>query len=161
MKSIYIAILILLVLCIPLNANSQAEKPGERTETDYSFSSLKKSLLIPGWGQLAEKRYIEGFLFFSAEIFSFYQIFSNNHKGNKYYRKYRDASSVDEAVHYRELTEKYDKHRNIYILAAVGIWAVNLIDIYVIVRRKEKRKLELKLESGEDKRLAFTLSYSF
>ena len=161
MKNIYVVILILLILYCPLAAFSQEEEPAGKTETDYSFSSLKKSLLIPGWGQAAEKRYVEGFLFFSAEVFSFYQIFSNNHKGNKYYRKYQGAGSMDATVQYRALTAKYDKRRNIYILAAVGIWAVNLIDIYVIVKRKAKRKLELKLESGKDKSLAFTVSYSF
>ena len=161
MKNIYIAILILLTLYCPPAVLSQEGEQVKKTDADYSFSSLKKSLLIPGWGQVVEKRYVEGLLFFSTEVFSFYQIFSNNHKGNRYYQKYQEAGSVNAAVRQRELTEKYDKRRNIYILAAVGIWAVNLIDIYVIVKRKEKRKLELKLESGEDKRLAFTVSYSF
>ena len=161
MKNIYVVTLILLILYCPRAALSQEEEKVGKVETDYSFSSLKKSLLIPGWGQVVEKRYVEGLLFFSAEVFSFYQIFSNNHKGNRYYQKYQEAGGVAAAVQHRELTEKYDKRRNIYILAAVGIWAVNLIDIYVIVKRKEKRKLELKLESGEDKRLAFTINYSF
>jgi hypothetical protein len=125
------------------------------------LSSLKKSLLIPGWGQLAEKRYVEGFLFLGAEVFSLYQIFYNNHKGNIYYGRYRDADNVEDAVRYRELTEDYDRKRNIFIFAAVGIWAVNLLDIYVIVKNKEKQKLKLQLQSVDHKGMAVTLHFSF
>jgi hypothetical protein len=130
------------------------------TQTDTKFTSLHKSLLIPGWGQLAEKRYIEAALFLSAEILVLYKVFDTNHKGNQYYDKYKEAADVDDAVKYRELTEKYDKRRNQYILVAIGVWALNLIDIYFIVKNKKKNNLRLTLESGV-KKLAFTLSYRF
>ena len=122
---------------------------------------MQKSLLLPGWGQLAEKRYLEGFLFLGAEIFSLYQIFHNNHKGNSTYDKYRQADNVEDVVRYRELTEDYDRKRNNFILAAVGIRAVNLLDIYVIVKNKEKQKLRLQLQSVDHKGMALTLRYSF
>ena len=125
------------------------------------MTSLQKSLLFPGWGQLAEKRYFEGIFFLGAEIFSLYQIFYNNHKGKLYYDNYIQADNVEDAVHYRELTEDYDRKRNIFILAAVGIWAVNLLDIYVIVKNKEKQKLKLQLQSVDHKGMALTLRYSF
>jgi len=131
------------------------------SQPEPGLSSLKKSLLIPGWGQMAEKRYVEGILFLGAEVFSLYQIFYNNHKGNTYYSRYRDAGNVEDAVRYRELTEDYDKRRNIFILAAVGIWAVNLLDIYVIVKNKEKQKLKLQLQSVDHKGMAVTLHFSF
>ncbi len=131
------------------------------SQPETGLSSLKKSLLIPGWGQLAEKRYVEGILFLGAEVFSIYQILYNNHKGNTYYSRYRDADNVEDAVRYRELTEDYDKKRNIFILAAVGIWAVNLLDIYVIVKKKEKQKLKLQLQSVDYKGMAVTLHFSF
>jgi hypothetical protein len=68
---------------------------------------------------------------------------------------------VEDAVRYRELTEDYDKKRNIFILAAVGIWAVNLLDIYVIVKKKEKQKIKLQLQSVDYKGMAVTLHFSF
>ena len=127
---------------------------------EIKFTSLHKSLLIPGWGQFAEKRYIEAALFLSAEVFVLYKVFDYNHKGNQYYDKYSEADNVDDAVKYRELTEKYDRRRNQYILVAIGVWALNLIDIYVIVKNKKKNNLRLTLESDVQK-LAFTLSYRF
>ena len=126
------------------------------------FTSLHKSLLVPGWGQLAEKRYVEGIFFLSAELFALYKVFVNNRKGNQYYDQYKEADNGDDAVKFRELTEEYDTKRNQYFLVAAGIWAVNLIDIYFIVKYKKKREngLGLRVESGA-KELAFTLSYRF
>jgi hypothetical protein len=140
---------------------AQAQNQSGEPDKDHSFNSLKKSLIIPGWGQFAEKRYIEGVLFLSSEVFSLYKIFANNHRANINYRLYKDADNIDDAVRYRELTEKYDKNRNIYILAAVGIWAINLVDTYVIVKNKEKKKLKVKLENHDDKKLAIAIIYYF
>lgn len=140
---------------------AQERKSTEEAAKEIVFTSLSKSLLIPGWGQLSEKRYIEGVIFFSAEVFSIYKIFSYNHKGNTYYSRYKQADNVADAVKFRELTEKYDKRRNIFMLVAASIWAINLIDIYVIVRNKEKRRLKLEINTNGKKGLAFTLNYSF
>lgn len=144
-------------------SNGQDRKGEEKIAPKKQLISLQKSLLIPGWGQIAEKRYIEGALFLSAEIFCVYKIFSYNHKGNYYYERYKKADNVTDAVRYRELTEKYDTQRNKFFLAAAGTWVLNLLDIYLIVKSKEKKKrnLNLKLEQNENKTLVFAISYSF
>jgi len=142
--------------CLALQNETLQDAPAEP-----GLSSLKKSLLIPGWGQLAEKRYVEGILFLGAEVFSLYQIFTNNHRGNTSYSQYQAADNVEDAARYRELTEDHDRKRNIFIMAAVGIWAVNLLDIYVIVKKKEKQKLKLQLQSVDHKGMAVTLHISF
>ena len=153
-------LLIVLFSCIQI-CFPQSEGQVDKTELDKNFTSLKKSLLFPGWGQFAEKRYIEGVLFFAAEVFCLYSIFSNNYKGNKNYALYKDATNVDDAVKFRDLTEKFDTRRNISILAAAGVWVVNLIDIYLIVKSKEKKQLKMKIEGGKNKILAFSVCYSF
>lgn len=140
------------------------QKEEETTvKTTPIISSLEKSLLIPGWGQLAEKRYLEGILFLSAEVFCFYKILSYNHLGNKNYELYKKAATVDDAVHYRQLTEKYDARRNQYLLTAAAVWAINLLDIYLIIQDKSKkeRALQFKLESAENKKITLTASYRF
>ena len=168
MKKIYkplITFLILLILSLPssLICFSQDEEKEQETIDSKKMSSLQKSLLIPGWGQIAEKRYLEGVIFLSAEIFCFYKIFSYNHKGNDYYDLYKKADNVLDATEYRELAEKYDTKRNRYILAAAGVWIVNLVDTYIIVKKKGKkqRNLRLKFKLDENKDLAFTISYNF
>lgn len=153
----------LIVLFISLYGFAQDKASVEKISIERKFGSLQKSLLIPGWGQIAEKKYFEGILFLSAEIFYLYKTFSYNHKGNYYYERYRIADNVGDAIKYRELTEKYDVKRNKFILASAGIWAINLVDIYFIIKNKGKKlkSLKLKIEHNEAKDLALTISYSF
>ena len=168
MKKIYKPIITFLILLnvsllSSITCFSQEVEVEKRTLNSNIISSLQKSLLIPGWGQIAEKRYIEGVLFLSVEIFCFYKIFSYNHKGNDYYNLYKKADNVSDATEYRDLAEKYDTRRNRFILAAAGVWIINLIDIYIIVKKKDKkeRNLRLNFKLNENKDLAFTISYSF
>lgn len=155
--------LIILILFLALPCYGQDKEENKETSTKGKFGSLQKSLLIPGWGQFAEKRYIEGILFLSAEIFCFYKIFSYNHKGNDYYDLYEKADNTEDAIKYRGLTEKYDTRRNKFIFAAAGVWIINLIDIYFIVKNKEikPKNLQLKFGCNEHQELAFTVFISF
>lgn len=157
---------IVIFLCLsaflgsPLRAVQEQEN-GDAEEK--GMASLKKSLLLPGWGQLAERHTLEGVAFLAADVFCLVKVLDNNHKGNENYRLYKKADSVEDAIGYRELTETYDRRRNLYLLAAAGVWAVNLIDIYVILKKKENKKetISLKIEHGEYKRMAVTLSCRF
>lgn len=156
-------ILVYFLVLLLFSFSCFASEDGQDTSKGRSFDALQKSLLIPGWGQFAEKKYLEGAVFLSAEIFCLYKIFENNHRGKKNYQLYEAAGNVDDVVKYRELTEKYDRRRNAFILGAIGIWAVNLIDIYVIVKNKKNKdkNFKIQLESGENKILCFTLTFCF
>lgn len=135
----------------------------EEDQKKTSFGSLQKSLLIPGWGQIAEKRYIEGAIFLGAEVFCLAKIFSYIHKGSTQYDLYKSADNMEDAARYRKSTEKNDGARNQYILAAFGVWAVNLVDIYVIVKgRQDKQKsLRFWLEWSKEPKTVCGFSYRF
>ena len=154
---------LILLLFISLPCLSQDEKGEEGISPESKFTSLQKSLLIPGWGQMSEKRYLEGILFLSVEVFCLYKVISYNHKSNDYYSLYKNADNVSDALEYRDLTENYDHKRNRFILAVAGVWIINLIDIYFIVKKKDKkeRNLKIKLKHNENKDLAFTITFSF
>ena len=161
-RDICLIISSLLFFLLPFSCFSQEESPQEAPPSVSTFNSLQKSFLIPGWGQAAEKRHVEAALFFSAEVLCLYKAFSYNHRGNEYYGLYQKAGNREDAAKYRRLTKDYDTKRNRFLLISAGVWAVNLIDIYVIVRNKEKKdkKIKLELKSSEQK-LAFGLSFSF
>ncbi len=163
MKRGLVTVLILVSFAFSFFPCAGQEVAPDESPPEKKFTPLHKSLLFPGWGQIAEKRYIEGVLFLSAEIFALYKVFSYNQKGNRAYSQYKDASTVDDAVHYRQNTENYDTKRNQYLLVAAGVWVINLIDIYFIMKTKDKKasNLRLKLESGKNKSLALTVSYRF
>lgn len=162
-------LLSLFFLAWPAYGSFSPGRSGEESpasgDIPQSRRPLVKSLLVPGWGQLAEKKYLEGFLFLGGEVFCFYQALKANSKGNSSYRLYKDAGGVEDALRYRGLTEKYDARRNKYLLAAAGIWALNLLDIYLIVRNKEtanrEKGLRVNLETGIGETLALAVRCSF
>jgi len=135
----------------------------EQGTAGKSLGSLEKSLLIPGWGQLSEKRYIEGVLFLAAEAFCLYGIFLNDHAGNRNYSLYKKAETMDDAVRFRQLAEKFDARRNRFLLAAAAVWAVNLVDITLIVKSKTQRdkSFSLRIQGGQHQILSITARCRF
>ena len=110
-----------------------------KPEPDRLRKALEKSLIFPGLGQLAEKQYVKAAVFASAEIFCLVKVAVNIGKGNKAYHNYRDAKDTAEAVTWRQQTEKFDRRRNTAILAAAGVWVLNMIDIFVFAKKKYGR----------------------
>lgn len=135
----------------------------ERIAAEKRFGPLEKSLLIPGWGQISEKRYVEGATFLAAEAFCLYEIFANNHLGNENYASYKKAATMDDAVRFRQFTEKFDARRNQFLLAAAAVWAVNLVDIYLVVKNKGKKEkaFTLRIERGKHQQISLAASCRF
>jgi len=156
--------LILFTLLLLRPVPGLADETGPKKEY-RPLNSLQKSLLLPGWGQAAEKRYAEAFLFFAGEAFCLYGFLDQNHKGNEAYALYRAAQSREDAVRCRAQTETFDTGRNRYLLAAAAVWLVNLADIYWIVSGRTKnparQNLSLRLDCGEGQSLAVALSYRY
>lgn len=131
------------------------------TLTGEEKKSLEKSLIFPGWGQIHEKKHAKGILLMGAEIACILQAISSNSQAENYYRRYRDATGPEDAVYFRNMTEKYDIRRNQYLLAGAAVWIVNLLDIYIIVRKKSKERIRISLKNEKNNRIAVCLSYHF
>jgi len=120
--------------------------PGQTPEPERTkFSSLQKSLLVPGWGQFVEKRYFEAGFFLTLEVCYLVEVFRTNRKGNNAYRLYKAAASAEEAIRFRDMTEDFDKTRNYHMALAAAVWAVNLVDMYFIFRRKGRTESHLRV----------------
>jgi len=78
---------------------------------------------------MAEGDWLKGILFAGAETACIIYIVDNSSRGSDYYTLYKEATTIEDAVYYRQLTEKYDKRRNIGVMAAIGIWALNILDM--------------------------------
>ena len=160
-KAAVVAIVLAILIKAPAVRPASPEDPppaGKR-----SFGPLEKSLLFPGWGQLSEKRYLEGAAFIVAELACLYGALSADHLGNENYALYRSAASMDEAARARALVEKYDTRRNGFLLAAAAVWALNLIDIFLIVKGKETDKpgLSLRIGRGTHQDIGITAAFRF
>lgn len=139
---------------------AQEQDLGKAPETPPGLSSLQKSLLIPGWGQIVEKRYFKGIAFLAAESLCLYQILRNNGRGNKAFESYKKAGSVADAIKQRSLTETYDRRRNIFMLAGSCVWALNLLDMVLIRRGRERGNADLKAVVGGPHGQEMALSFS-
>ncbi|MGA2585483.1 MAG: hypothetical protein ABSF88_00440 [Candidatus Aminicenantales bacterium] len=159
-----IAGILAVFLCLFLASSTPAAAfEQERPPAEKSLGPLEKSLLLPGWGQFSEKRYIEGAAFLAAEAVCLYGVFANDHLGNLNYDLYKSAASTDDAVRFRQLVEKYDGRRNRFLLAAAAVWAANLVDIYLIVKNKGKtdKGFSFRIERGGHQKISFTAACRF
>jgi hypothetical protein len=145
------------------SARGQDRPAGAAAEPARALGPLEKSLLLPGWGQISEKRYLEGFIFLAAEAAALAGAMVNNHRANESYSLYRKAESLEEAVHFRGLTERYDKRRNILLLGAAAVWAANLLDITLIVKSKAggEKTVSLRIGSGTKDLIGATVACRF
>jgi hypothetical protein len=162
-RAILVGLGLAAVLAMSLPGRAQDRPAGTAAEPARTLGPLEKSLLLPGWGQLSEKRYLEGFLFLAAEAAAIAGALVNDHLGNESYARYREAESMAEAVRCRGLTERYDKRRNLLLLGAAAVWAANLLDITLIVKSKAggEKAVSLRIGSGTKDLIGATVACRF
>ena len=137
-RSLALGLLAVLLAGSPALRGEEAKPEPERLR-----KALERSLLFPGLGQLYEKQYAKAALFATAELFCLAQVVIDARKGNEAYHNYRDAGDKAAAVEWRRETERHDRRRNTAILAAAGVWVLNMVDIFVFVKRKYGRERSL------------------
>lgn len=126
--------------------------------------ALERSLLFPGLGQLGEKQYVKAALFAGAEIFCLVEVMIFMGKGNNAYNQYRDGTDPLAVIEFRSQTEKYDKRRNTAILAAAGVWVLNMIDIFVFAKKKYGKNAAIGFQpfyNHENKTIGANMRFSF
>jgi len=131
--------LLAVLLAGPAALRGEEKSPGDARLR----KALKMSLLFPGLGQLSEKQYVKAVLFSAAEVFCLVQVVANARQGNSAYWKYRTAATAGDAVEWRSETERLDRRRNTAILAAAGVWVLNMVDIFVHAKKKYGREKSL------------------
>jgi len=128
-----LAFVFLFILCPPARA-ADDDPPAIP-----KFGPLHKSLLVPGWGQISEGRLLKGAAFLAAELACLAGALHQNSLGNTNYDLYQAATDAASASRYRRLVERHDGRRNAFLLAGAAVWAVNLLDIFGIVKNKDAK----------------------
>jgi len=108
----------------------------------------EKSLIFPGWGQIAEHRAAKGAAFAAAELACLAGAICYNGRGNSAYEQYQAAKDPASAVHFRKLVERNDGRRNACLLAAAVVWAANLLDIHLLVNRESAGGTQRSIKVG-------------
>jgi hypothetical protein len=122
--------LVLVFALAPGPAAAQDPRP------EPKLGPLQKSLLFPGWGQISEGRILKGTAFLAAELACLTGAVCENRLGNSNYDLYKGATDAESASRYRSLVERHDGRRNAFLLAGAAVWALNLLDIFGLVKKK-------------------------
>jgi hypothetical protein len=120
--------------------DARPDKPAPPPAKTPLRRALERSLLFPGLGQLGEKQYAKAALFAGAEIACLVEVIIFMVKGNDAYDQYRSASDPAAVIEFRARTETYDNRRNTAILAAAGVWILNMVDMFVLAKKKYGKK---------------------
>ncbi len=135
--------------------------PAQDREPDSStlrpLGPLAKSLLIPGWGQFAVGRPVEGGLFLGGLVLCLAGAWDAGHRGGESYALYKAAATAADAVRWREATSRYDRRRNGFLLAGAALWAVNLLDIWLLVKRGDGGRRSWAIHFGRDSHEGFVV----
>ncbi len=111
---------------------SEDAKPLSKLPT-LAYKSDKgawRSVIVPGWAQFYQKRYVAGTIFLAGEVtlistgFFFYSKYSSNNTKSK------EASKVKFKQEYRNRANKYKTYSYITLGAAAAWYAYNIIDAF-------------------------------
>lgn len=129
---------VLLVAVVMLIVTSSAADASGSGDVLYS-------VLFPGWGQIRAGKYGRGALLVSAEIISLTALLMTDIQYDRAVEQYERARAFyltaqyigDAHEYYDTMHEKWDdaenlhKYRNVLFGAAVGVWAIGIVDMLV------------------------------
>jgi hypothetical protein len=127
----------MLCLLINLNAMTAAGEQPDASEPDKEKpKTVSITMFIPGIHQLASGKYVKGTILLGSFLSCITGAVIHNNKGNNWYEKYIDSTNVEEIVLFRQKTEKSLKKRNLFIVGALSVWALHIIDLKFFKSKK-------------------------
>jgi len=137
----------------------------------FAGGNVWYSVFVPGWGQVRAGHYGRGSLFLGAELVSLSTLAMSEIQYNRAVEQYDRAKAsylhatyIEDAVQYYDLmhenwdeAEGLDGYRKAAVAAAVGVWAVNILDM-ILFDEKEGPLLSFEAKPG---RFLVTGSLSF
>jgi hypothetical protein len=150
-----VAVFLAAFLSVPAVRAQDPAAAKEASPESRPFGPLEKSLLVPGWGQFSVGRPVEGVLFLGSTVLCLIGTLAENHLGNENYALYKAAANPADATRFRALTERYDRRRNQFLLAGAAVWALNLLDIALLVKGGDRSRRAWTIHIGQDFHEAF------
>ena len=128
-----------LILCLLVNigAITVAEEQPDSSETGKEKPKRVSIIMfIPGIHQLTSGKYVKGTILLGSFISCITGAVIHNNKGNDWYEKYINSTNVEEIILFRQKTEKSLKKRNLFIVGALSVWALHIIDLKLFKSKK-------------------------
>jgi hypothetical protein len=103
----------------------------EHKLTQNPTVALFKSMVVPGWGQYGNHKYIKGTLFFAADVWFISRAFKYRKDARDYWSRYEGASSIAEKNSLYSQYKTFKNKRNKFTWFAVITSFVSMFDAYV------------------------------
>ncbi len=98
-------------------------------ESNNIRTSIFKSMLLPGWGQLSSKANTKGSIILGTELMALGASLYFWDRSNYYHQKYEDATQVEQIEAYYNEALKPRQYSVIALGFAGVVWAYNLFDV--------------------------------
>jgi len=142
-----------------------ATRPIDSIKTQKPTAALFKSMLVPGWGQLGNRKYIKAGVIIAAETALIGAII---HYAGKASEAKRDFENLTDTTLRAKYFRRYDNargQRNDFSWATGVVIFISMFDAYVDAHMarfpKQREGLALEIRPGHDRFLAAGLSYRF
>jgi hypothetical protein len=151
------AIVVGLVLAQAPAAPARAQEEG-----GSRLGVVLRSVAFPGWGQIHEGRFLHGAVFSGLTVAALTGLVVADVNYDRSVERldsailrYRNAGSADQAlVDFRSLPGLYDEAdgrynwRKGFLYAAIGVWALNLVDVLLLAPPEEEPFLSRADDAG-------------
>ena len=103
----------------------------EHKLTQNPTVALFKSMVVPGWGQYGNHKYIKGTLFFAADVWFISRALKYRKDARDYWSRYESASTIAEKNNLYSQYKSLKNKRNKFTWFAVITSFVSMFDAYV------------------------------
>ncbi|KAA3633168.1 MAG: hypothetical protein DWP97_09720 [Calditrichaeota bacterium] len=129
--------------------------------------ALFKSMFIPGWGQVGNKRYIKGLCFFAFDVWMISKALDHKKKARDFWNQYEESETISEKNYYYNLYSGEKDERNKFTWYAVITSFIAMFDAYVDAHlsgfpaKHDNNKFSLDIDKTEDYDTKISLNLSF
>ena len=93
--------------------------------------ALFKSMFIPGWGQVGNKRYVKGLCFFAFDVWMISKALDHKKKARDFWDMYESSETIADKNYYYNLYSGQKDDRNKFTWYAVITSFIAMFDAYV------------------------------
>ena len=128
---------------------------------------LFKSMVVPGWGQYGNKKYVKGTVMFAADLYFIARAIHFGKEASNYLKLYEQSSITIERNDYYDSYQSKRDDRNKYLWYAIIVSFESMFDAYVDAHlsgapsAENDRRISFDIDHSVDKGAGLYLSYSF
>lgn len=129
--------------------------------------ALFKSMVVPGWGQFGNRKYIKGLVMLGMDVWMISSAIKYKNEASDYWKLYENSEDVISRNYYYDLYDEKRTARNKYTWFAVIVSFVSMFDAYVdahlsgMPTKENEKRIGFDVDSDRKGGGKISLTYSF